>query len=107
MIKIPLLPYTDTHLELYTDDYQLFIGEEKTYELTSNHVQNILVNNLWTSNLPVNYRLTFENGRLYCISSPTALETKRLSSLLRPASPLSTPWENLTMTCPLFTVPSL
>jgi hypothetical protein len=62
---VPLLPFTQTRAELYTDDYQLYIGEEKTYVISSNHVNNIQVNNLWTTGLDINYRLSVENGHLY------------------------------------------
>lgn len=64
-VKIPLLPYTNTRVALYTNDDQLFIGEEKTYELTSNHTQNVRLSSFWTTDQPINYRLTFENSHLY------------------------------------------
>ncbi|HLF35985.1 MAG TPA: hypothetical protein VI583_17210 [Cyclobacteriaceae bacterium] len=63
--SIPLLPYTETNVELFTDDYQLFIGEEKIYELSSNHIENIQISNLWTGDGQIRYRLSRASGHLY------------------------------------------
>ncbi len=84
---VPLLPYTDTNVELYTDDYQLFIGEEKAYELTSNHLQNIQVNDQWTTGLPVNYRLSDENGHLYLHLISTSLGNQEADIALHTIRP--------------------
>ena len=56
--EIPLQAYTNTYVDLYPSNEELFIGEEKTYDLVTNNVDNILIDNRWTEGLPINYRMT-------------------------------------------------
>jgi hypothetical protein len=58
LAEIHLLPYTDTYLKFYPLNEELFIGEEKVYELITNNIDNILFNNDWVENSRMNYRIT-------------------------------------------------
>ncbi len=58
LAEINLLPYTDTYLKFYPLNEELFIGEEKVYELITNNIDNININNDWVENSRMNYRLT-------------------------------------------------
>ncbi|GAA4008574.1 hypothetical protein GCM10022408_20910 [Hymenobacter fastidiosus] len=61
---VPLLPVTRTTLELHPNDTELFIGEEKVFDLTSNHPKNVRVSAEWTRGQDIDYRLSQENGQL-------------------------------------------
>jgi len=61
---IPLLPVTKTTVEFIPDNNELFIGEEKVYQLITNSIRNIRLDNIWTTENMINYRLTAEGGKL-------------------------------------------
>jgi hypothetical protein len=56
--ELDLLPYTDTYLKFYPLDDEMFIGEEKVFELITNNLDNIQVNNDWVETSGMNYRVT-------------------------------------------------
>jgi len=61
---IPLLPVTSTKVEFYPEDTDLFIGEEKQYPLITDNIRNIRIDNIWTKDKMINYRLTEDGGQL-------------------------------------------
>jgi len=61
---VRLLPYANTHLELYTEENELFIGEEKVFDLVCDNVQNVRVKNFWSSEGDVKYRISKQNNEL-------------------------------------------
>ncbi len=62
--EIPIVAHTDTYVEFYPSVDELFIGEEKTFELTTNNIDNIQIDNRWTEDLPIDYRITRTGERL-------------------------------------------
>ena len=42
-----LLPYSDTYLKFYPVSDELYIGEEKVFELLSNNMENIRIQTDW------------------------------------------------------------
>jgi hypothetical protein len=62
---IPLLPVTSTNVEIIPDNNELFIGEEKVFPLITDNIHNIRIDNIWTSDNPINYRMSEEAGNLY------------------------------------------
>ena len=62
---IPLLPVTSTKAEFIPDNNELFIGEEKVFPLITDNIRNISIDNIWTSDNMINYRMTEEAGKLY------------------------------------------
>ncbi|GAA3922998.1 hypothetical protein [Hymenobacter algoricola] len=61
---VSLLPVTRTTLELKATDPELFIGEEKVFDLTSNNPKNVRVSGEWTRGQDIDYRLVQEQGQL-------------------------------------------
>ena len=45
--ELNLLPCTDTYLKLYAASDELYIGEEKIFELITNNAENIRFSNDW------------------------------------------------------------
>ncbi len=64
VIPLSLLPYTNTFAELRTEDNQLYIGEERTFEISSNNFQNIKATNKWIKGDNIEYKTTYDNGKL-------------------------------------------
>jgi hypothetical protein len=63
--NIPLLPVTETTIKLNTKGEDLTVGEEKIFELISNHPDNIKLIPDWQSTKDAEYRITESNGQLY------------------------------------------
>lgn len=72
-VDIPLFPYTQTYVNYYPADDQLFVGEEKVTEITTNRPDNIVVDSRWTTGLPINYRFTKRGQRILLHLDPNKL----------------------------------
>jgi hypothetical protein len=77
--QIPLQPYTQTKVELLSASDELFVGEEKTFELLSNNVANLRFSGEWVRGEDIDYRLSSENGRIYVHVQAKALGHKTLN----------------------------
>ncbi|MEQ8472981.1 MAG: hypothetical protein RIC35_17435 [Marinoscillum sp.] len=78
LVELPLFPYTNTYVKLYPGTEELYIGEEKVFELTSNNIDNIVEDNRWTEGKPVNYRVTRDGSRLLLHLLPNSLGDQRI-----------------------------
>ena len=87
LVELPLFPYTETYAELYPGVNELYIGEEKVFEITTNHVSNIQVDNRWSEGLPINYRVTREGGKLLLHLLPNKLGRQKLEVSLSAVKP--------------------
>ncbi|AHJ97364.1 hypothetical protein Hsw_1769 [Hymenobacter swuensis DY53] len=76
---VKLLPVTRTTLEFRPADTELFVGEEKVFELSSNNAKNIRVSPEWTRGQDIDYRLEQEKGVLRLHVLPNALGTRQLT----------------------------
>jgi len=76
---INLLPVTRTTLELRPADTELFVGEEKVFELTSNNPKNIRTTTDWTKGRDIDYRITQEKGGLRLRVLPNTLGSRLLT----------------------------
>jgi hypothetical protein len=76
---VNLLPVTRTTLELRPTDTDLFVGEEKVFELSTNNVKNIRAGADWTKGQDIDYRITQEKGVLRLHVLPNALGNRILT----------------------------
>lgn len=60
-----LLPFTKTHVQIKSPDEDLFIGEEKRFEIASDQVSNLKLDGLWKQQGDLEYRLFEQNGSAY------------------------------------------
>ena len=69
LYELNLLPFTDTYLKFYPQSDELYIGEEKVFELLSNNIENIQFKNDWVIGDHMNYRIskTFNQIRLHVL----------------------------------------
>lgn len=77
-VDFPLFPYTQTYVNYYPSDDQLFIGEEKVTDITTNRPDNIVIDSRWTTDLPINYRLTRRGKRILLHLEPNRLGDQQI-----------------------------
>jgi hypothetical protein len=70
---VSLLPLTRTTLDARPASPELFIGEEKVLEVSTNNVANVRVSNEWTKNQDIDYKLTREKNGLFLHLVPNTL----------------------------------
>ena len=70
---VSLLPLTRTTLDARLSSPELFIGEEKVLEVSTNNIANVRVANEWTKNQDIDYKLTREKNGLFLHLVPNTL----------------------------------
>jgi hypothetical protein len=86
--NIPLQPYTNTYAELYPPTEELFIGEEKIFEVTTNDFANLVIDNRWTKDQPIDYRFTREGQTVQIHVKANLLGRQLLSATLNVKQPV-------------------
>jgi hypothetical protein len=71
--EVKLMPYHKTVVEFYPKDEELYIGEEKAFELITNNIENIQTENIFTKNKDINYRTEIVENRLRLYLLPSKL----------------------------------
>lgn len=98
---VRLLPYTKTTVKLFQEDNELFVGEEKIFELTTNNFRNVKRNLDWVKGDGIDYRLSEQNGILRLHVLPTALGNRTLHLKLQTNKPSLTASQKLTYDLPV------
>lgn len=62
-VAIPLFPYRNTQLQFRPQNTEMYIGEEKVFDLMCNDPQNLVIDNQWRSQPGLEYRLSLEGGK--------------------------------------------
>lgn len=76
--QIKLLPYTQVKANLFLKDNELYIGEERVFEIDVNKFQLIRAENKWTENEVINYKINEKNGKIYLHIFPNQEKTQTL-----------------------------
>jgi hypothetical protein len=76
---VSLMPLTRTTLDLRVTDQELFVGEEKVFDLGSNNPDNIRVSNEWTKGQDIDYKLSRTASGLRLHLLPNELGTRTLT----------------------------
>jgi hypothetical protein len=95
---IPLLPITKTTAQLNAKSDDLSVGEEKVFELFTNHPENIKPIHEWQTSQDIEYRITESNGQLLVHLLPNSTGNKILSINLQTYKPF---WEHGKLSCDL------
>lgn len=80
--ELRLFPVTQTQAYLPDGPEELFIGEEKVIPLESSNFRNIKVQETWSSGLPINYKLSREEGQVLLHLLPNDVGRQELSFTL-------------------------
>ena len=75
---VSLLPLTRSSLSVRLPDNELFVGEERVLELSTDNVANVRASNEWTKNQDIDYRLARERNGLFLHLVPNALGPRTL-----------------------------
>jgi hypothetical protein len=77
---LKLLPYNATYVKLYPLSDELFIGEEKVFELVTNNIDNIRFYNDWQENNGISYRIskTFNQLQLHLLPNSSGVKSFRV-----------------------------
>ena len=71
--EIKLFPFTNTKATVYTGEEDLYIGEEKKYEIITNNAANLLLDGVWKKHGSFEYRLIEHIGKPYLSIIPNEL----------------------------------
>lgn len=71
IIAIPIFPYTHTYATIYPGESDLYIGDEKTFELITNHPDNLVIDPRWKQNKNCEYRIHRKNDKIWISIIPT------------------------------------
>jgi len=75
---IKLLPCYNTRVTMKPGSEELFIGEEKIFELTANNADNLRFSSEWTSGMAVDYRLEKQDDQLLLHVMPNELGSQKI-----------------------------
>lgn len=68
---LPIYPYSHTYATIYPGEGDVFIGEEKSFEVVSNNMNNIVVDERWKVADGCEHRLVRRGPRLFYSIMPT------------------------------------
>lgn len=98
--SIPLLPYLQMDARLTVKDNELFIGEEKIFEISTNDPDNIKANNEWQSNNAADYKISRNNSTLLVHIIPNQLGKIDISIPITVRKPVLNDKQKLTYSLP-------
>ncbi len=87
LLEVKLFPITQTKVSLRTPAEELFIGEERVFELQTNHFDNIRAQPNWQRQGEIPYRITKQNGKLLLHLLPDEVGIKALEAFLHTRKP--------------------
>jgi hypothetical protein len=99
-LTLPLFPVTQTSVSLQEVSKELFIGEERVFELQTDNIDNIRLNQPWERGGAINYRLSSEQGRLLLHVLPEETGQKQLELQLGTRKPFMSSTLNPTYQLP-------
>jgi hypothetical protein len=76
LTELKLMPYQATFVKLYPLSDELFIGEEKIFELIVNNIENVRFTNDWQVSNGINYRIskTFNQLQLHLLPNSSGVK---------------------------------
>lgn len=100
-INVPLLPYTNTYASIYIGDGELFIGEEKSFEIVTNNANNLKFDTRWQKRESYEFRIHRRNEQLLFTVVPSQRGELNIDLPLDVISPIADSSQNLTFHLPL------
>ena len=85
--SVALLPYFDTKATIERGEEDLYIGEEKRFEIATNNLANLILDESWQRTDHFEYRLFERNGVGYLALIPLSLGAKELNITLTTRRP--------------------
>jgi len=82
-----LLDFTLTIVRFYPTSDELFIGEEKVFELVTNNVNNVVADGVWTTGEDIDYMFTRQGQKLRLHVLPNQTGSKNLKARVKTIKP--------------------
>lgn len=80
---VRLFAHTQANINLNTQESELYVGEEKTFELLTDLPENLKLQAAWQNNGAIKYRITRRNSRILLHVLPEQIGTKELEIMLQ------------------------
>lgn len=103
--ELKLLPYTKTTVSFYPTSDELYVGEEKTFELLTNNISNVRIDNEWTTGQDINYRISENNGLLSVHLLPNSLGSHYVNIKLQTNVPFINDRKQIVYDLPAISLP--
>lgn len=87
LLPLRLFPYTRTNAVFYPGNDDLYIGEEKRFEIVTNNLANLKLDGVWKQYEQLEYRLFERDGEGFISVVPRATGTQRLRLAFETARP--------------------
>ncbi|NRA52391.1 MAG: hypothetical protein HRU12_24960 [Phaeodactylibacter sp.] len=87
LLEFRLFPTTRTQLSFLSSAEELFIGEERVFELQTDNLDNIRAQPSWGKDGEIPYRVTKEKGKLRLHLLPDAVGIRMLSATIQTKKP--------------------
>lgn len=71
LLFLPIYPFSNTYATMYPGEGDVFIGEEKSFEIVSNNIQNLVIDERWKQGDGFEYRYERRATRLFFSLLPT------------------------------------
>lgn len=84
---VRLLPCTRTVVELRPSGDELYIGEEKVFDLFTNNAENLSFSGEWVSDPGINYRIDRQNDQMRLHVVPSELGSQKLGIIFNTHKP--------------------
>jgi hypothetical protein len=101
--EINLFPFTQTNVYFFPPGDELFIGEEKIFELTTDNIDNVKPIPNWQSYNDIDYRVSSGNGQLRLHIIPKGFGQKTLNLSLETFRPFLDSLGKITYKLPVIT----
>lgn len=86
-LELPVFPVTQSVVKFYPTSDELFIGEEKVFELVTNNVNNIVADGVWTSGQDIDYMFSRQGQKLRLHVLPNQTGNRSLKAVIRTLKP--------------------
>jgi len=86
-LELPIYPFTNTFVRFYPNSDELFIGEEKVFELATNNINNVVADGVWTTGEDIDYMFTRQGQKLRLHVLPNQMGTKNLKARVKTLKP--------------------
>ncbi len=97
-LPVRLFPYTRTGAVFYPGNDDLYIGEEKSFEIVTNNLANLKLDGVWKQQGQIEYRLTERDGAGFISIIPRATGAHRLRLAFETVKPFLSPQKDLRYT---------
>jgi hypothetical protein len=87
MVSIRLFPYHNTFVKLIPGNEELYIGEEKIFDLSTNNKANVKLSNDWTTAQDIDYLIDEKYGQLRLHLLAHATGRKKLQMTIQTIKP--------------------